>query len=107
MNQITPHISAYLLPVAMILWAIAGMAFYRKNRSFSGFLLAVGCVIVTVAHLIQRFVPAAKMTLDEAANAISSTGIPTTWQVASILTPIGFVIGALGLLLMATSTAKN
>ena len=100
MSHILSYLSLYALLVTVMLWAITGILFFRKNRTVPGFFVAAGSVSLMSAHFIPIFISFVRRVFDVSMTPLLSDWIGTLYHIARMLTPLGFFLCSLGLLLV-------
>lgn len=94
----------YALPISAILLGAGGILFATRNKTRWSIALAAGTLIEAIALLIQRFMPVHSATFNETGDVIASSPMSLIRQVSCLMSPIGIVIIAVGLLWGAMSS---
>lgn len=70
---------------------VIAIAYMIKQRDRNAVFLGLGIIIMSVGFLLQRFVPAAQLTLDDSGNMIAS-GTPVLWTIGALFTSLGLIV---------------
>ena len=82
--------------VSLICFAITGVFFYRKKRTYPRLMMVCGLIFIFSGTIMQLFSPTASVTYDHLGNILSEEGTRLSWYYGRLLYSLGLIVTAVG-----------